>query len=645
MFSMAFSMRLESPQRAAEILEEVRGLISEAHPYSPKKLIVDAHYAVSLARTGRAESALEVIDGFRDRWFEVLDSGSVQSSGMLEIVAETYERAGRSLEAVRHLTESIRTRREFLTRELSFMSEGERLEMGSRYRGKLDDWVSKTLGQSEVDRETIYREVVLWKGLVSRGLLKDRWWLRGELDEESRNAAARLKELASALPEDLFRFRQDEGRSLGGRLADLQVEYKTLERELFSTASRGTGAGESQEAAGIVTLPLPDEAVLDFFVYRDADEEKRRVIAFVLREDGIAVCELGDEEPIRRAIDFYSDAVEQRNQLAVGLVGWEVYERVWKPLEPHVEGAKRLLISPDGVLWRLPFAAIPTGEDEYLVESCEITYTGFAPWALRGDGGGSVDGGLLCVGGVAFAEKLRSPSGQEREMEPLVETLSEVKTIERVFRGKHPSASVRTLTGSEGTEPAIEEHAKGARYVHIASHALVQTGEGERWMKKVVAEVEAESGDEGPAVSRELLREWIARAATGIVVACGEDDGILTSEELSWFDLDSTELVTLAACRSGEGLARIGEGIEGLRRAAQMAGARNVLTSIWPVEDLEGRELMEAFYDALWNQGLEIPAALHQAQRKALEATRKARGWGDPRAWGGLVLDGQWKRD
>jgi CHAT domain-containing protein len=109
-----------------------------------------------------------------------------------------------------------------------------------------------------------------------------------------------------------------------------------------------------------------------------------------------------------------------------------------------------------------------------------------------------------------------------------------------------------------------------------------------------------------------------------------DDVGILTAHEASGFDLSSTELVVLSACQTGTGVVHAGEGVFGLRRALTLAGARNVVMSLWKVPDPETRDLMVAFYRALPTSS--GPAAALLTAKRMLRARVE-----HPYYWGAFI--------
>jgi CHAT domain-containing protein len=93
-----------------------------------------------------------------------------------------------------------------------------------------------------------------------------------------------------------------------------------------------------------------------------------------------------------------------------------------------------------------------------------------------------------------------------------------------------------------------------------------------------------------------------------------DDGGILTAEAVASLPLDGLELAVLSACDSSLGETAGGEGVFGLQRAFHLAGTRDVVGSLWKVDDKATAALMALFYYNSWRNGLEPLAALHAAQ-------------------------------
>jgi CHAT domain-containing protein len=74
------------------------------------------------------------------------------------------------------------------------------------------------------------------------------------------------------------------------------------------------------------------------------------------------------------------------------------------------------------------------------------------------------------------------------------------------------------------------------------------------------------------------------------------------------------DLAVLSACETGLGDVAGGEGVFGLQRAFHLAGTRNIVTSLWRVNDEATAALMALFYHYLWQENLPPIEALRQAQ-------------------------------
>jgi CHAT domain-containing protein len=115
-----------------------------------------------------------------------------------------------------------------------------------------------------------------------------------------------------------------------------------------------------------------------------------------------------------------------------------------------------------------------------------------------------------------------------------------------------------------------------------------------------------------------LMRSGLAFAGanhfwSGEKVPSGMDDGILTAYEVSNMYLPATQLIVLSACETGLGEIRGSEGVFGLQRSFRMAGAKNILMSLWQIPDYQTSELMGQFYKE-WFSGKAVGEAFRLAQ-------------------------------
>src|SRR5262249_46791108 len=109
------------------------------------------------------------------------------------------------------------------------------------------------------------------------------------------------------------------------------------------------------------------------------------------------------------------------------------------------------------------------------------------------------------------------------------------------------------------------------------------------------------------------LRSGLAFAGANRA-AVGRGTSFLTAFEASELDLRRVDLAVLSACETGRGQVKSGEGVLGLQRAFQLAGARTAVTSLWKVDDLATQALMTRFHRNLWKERLGKLEALREAQ-------------------------------
>lgn len=410
--------------------------------------------------------------------------------------------------------------------------------------------------------------------------------------------------------------------------------------------------------------------------------------AFVVRDGGrrIGVHVLGTAREIDALVGRWKLAVtrslhdpdlsERDAEQACRRTGKALGAAVWSPLQDDLQGARRVFVVPDGALNVVNLGALPANGDRYLVETDLWIHVLSAERDLALEHERRRNHGLLAVGGAAFggADEPQDDGASSRvaadpcaqftslRFEPLPASQLEVEEIAAIWsraqgtlvsrRKPDRSGDARAvvqLTGAQATEAAFKAQAPGKSIVHLATHGFFLDGPcapgrpGTRGIERLTARARpttARDAGENPLLQAGLA---LAHANRRLAAPDGDDDGILTAEEICGLDLRGVDWAVLSACDTGTGEVRAREGVLGLRRAFQMAGAGTLILSLWSVQDEATRQWMRALYTARFETGLETAEAVREASRRVLAARRLAGKSGHPYYWAGFVAAGDWR--
>ena len=111
-------------------------------------------------------------------------------------------------------------------------------------------------------------------------------------------------------------------------------------------------------------------------------------------------------------------------------------------------------------------------------------------------------------------------------------------------------------------------------------------------------------------------------------------DGFLTMTEIMGLKLEA-EVAALTACQTGVGEHVTGEGVMGMGRAFQFAGAGNVLVSLWSVTEASATQFTSTFFRYL-SEGKEPRQALRLARSQI-----RRQGYEHPFYWAAFILVGR----
>lgn len=193
--------------------------------------------------------------------------------------------------------------------------------------------------------------------------------------------------------------------------------------------------------------------------------------------------------------------------------------------------------------------------------------------------------------------------------------------------------------GPDASEENFKAHAPGSRVIHLATHGYFIEGSCQPNLPKRGIDAEQGFVGENPLLLSGLLFAGSNLHGAGADSAQAED-GILTAYEVSALDLEGTEIVVLSACETGLGEVKEGEGVYGLRRAFQMAGARTVVSALWPVSDQATADMMGQLYD----KGDEsLPETIRNIQLKKIDELQSDNKVDHPFSWGAFIALGDWR--
>jgi CHAT domain-containing protein/tetratricopeptide (TPR) repeat protein len=469
----------------------------------------------------------------------------------------------------------------------------------------------------------VFAEKVKARGLLEM-LQQGKLGIQKAMTIEEQQQEHRLKTEMSRLNTQLIRARQT-GRPGSAGINEIKsnLEKARLDYEAFQTTLYAAhpelkvkrGEAPVINAEELATL-LPDaaSALIEYVV---ADNETHlfvitkaigntkadvRIYTLPIKQNDLAKqTELFRQQLASRDLSFRASATK-------------LYNLLLKPAQAQLQGKTNLIIAPDNVIWDLPFQALLTSTNRFLIEDTAISYapslTTLREMTKRRNNQSvnATSTTLLALGNPLIGKETVTRATmrlRDEKLAPLPEAEQEVKALKQLYG----TSRSKVYTGADAREDRVKTEAGQAKILHFAAHGMLN--------------------NTSPMYSHLALAEGSAN-----------EDGLLEAWELMQMDLKA-DLAVLSACETARGRIGAGEGMIGLSWAMFVAGVPSIVVSQWKVESAGTRDLMVNFHRTLiaqpgTRQKPTKAAALRQAALKLMNNPETRH----PFYWAGFVLVG-----
>ena len=348
------------------------------------------------------------------------------------------------------------------------------------------------------------------------------------------------------------------------------------------------------------------------------------------------------------AFDTSMDIISEiRKNSSSKTLNARLYHQLFGKIDDQLKQYKSLYISSDGVLNLISLNSLVLPNDLFWIERQELHHIRSGRYLISTtkEAKGS---GMLALGGINYkmfpnkknrqeidsstnkknksknviaSQFDRYPKDNIRKFSPLDYTLAEVDEIALYYWDKDDSKTTIWVDREAG-ESSLKQLDRAPRILHLATHGFFL-------------------GSRGSRTERPLTLSGLALAGANLGIEGKTDingeDGILYALEAQALLLQGTDLVTLSACDTAKGEVDYSEGVYGMVRAFQIAGAQNVLMSLWHLNDKITKDFMADFYRELFNLSNFSPHdALRNTQLAWIRSADKKRR--SPKYWAPFLL-------
>lgn len=391
-----------------------------------------------------------------------------------------------------------------------------------------------------------------------------------------------------------------------------------------------------------------DEAAIEFVIcYNFHDFTDKQCdpvyLALIIRKDSA--------EPITVTLSPVMNFTQHQPNDLLSKDNLLLYNALWHPLEPYLNGVRKVYFSPVENLNSTPLEYASMGADR-ICDKWELFRVSSTREIIDLPKMGNNRERAVLYGGLQYDLNIDELIAQSRSgsfhgssttrailddnlrynVRYLPGSLLEVTDIAKLF-----STPPKLITETIGTEESFKA-LDGSSYdiLHLATHGFF-------WSESDISKhenIDFLHNERYLSLSKEdnaMLRSGLVFSGASVFLDGGDlpedvDDGILTASELSSLNLGEINLVVMSACDSGLGETS-SEGVFGLQRGFKLAGAKSLLMSLWKVDDHATHLLMTEFYRQ-YLSGKSKRESLYLAQ----STLRSSEEFSAPYYWASFIL-------
>ena len=299
----------------------------------------------------------------------------------------------------------------------------------------------------------------------------------------------------------------------------------------------------------------------------------------------------------------------------------------WKPILPLIKPEhKKILFVNDGVYNQINLETLKNPQGEYFINTLNIALVSTSRDLFNRDQKTkktATNTNVSLLGNPLYYIN-DSLELKHRTVQQLPGSEIEVKILDSLFQRSKWQTTL--VVNKEVTEEFIK-NVQSPKVLHISTHGF--------YMEKSIADDDlVEDKVDNPLLRSGLLfSNGGAMLHNATIGSINSADGVLTAYEAMNMVLDNTDLVVLSACETGLGEVTLGEGVLGLQRSFQVAGAKTVIVSLFKVSDEVTQKLMVSFYQ-YWLKTSDKYASFLEAKKTVMKD------YPNPKFWGAFVVIG-----